>query len=268
MPQVTTAIQDHIAVVTITNPPRGYMNNETIQELNAAQKELDANDDVHVVVFTGGLPDVFIRHYDVGEILVAQEIFRKRAAEGNTDPVPENAVQALYKVIDMWRKPTIAAINGFCQGGGFEFALCCDIRVAQEGDYRIGLPESIIGIFPGAGGTQRLTRHIGVSRTLEMILRGRTVGPREAAEIGMVHEVTPGKALDHAMGIARELAAKTPASMKIIKELVKPAPYRTLEEGLKMEYVGFAELIRDDDGSKELMEAFMAQGEDINKVTR
>lgn len=267
MPQLNTDIQDHIALVTITNPPRGYMNNETVQELIAAQKELDANDDVRVVVFTGGVPGVFIRHYDVGEILVYQEIARKAAAESNTDPAPEPAVQAFYNVIDFWRKPTIAAINGFCQGGGFEFALSCDIRVAQDGDYRIGLPESNIGIFPGAGGTQRLTRHIGVSRALEMILRGRTVGPREAADVGMIHEVAPGSnVLDRAMVIARDLASKTPASLKIIKELIKPAPDRTLAEGLKMEYEGFAALIRDDDDSKQMMEAFLAQGEDINKV--
>ncbi len=267
MPQVTTDIQNNIAVVTITNPPRGYMNAETTEELTVLQKELDANDEVRVVVFTGGVPGVFIRHYDVGEIRAYQEIMRKAASEGHTDPVPENAVQALYRAVDMWRKPTIAAINGFCQGGGYEFALTCDIRVAEDGDYLIGLPESKVGIFPGAGGTQRLTRHIGVSRALEMILRGRTVGPREAAELGLIHDVAPGKALDHALGIAGELAAKTPASMKIIKELIKPAPYRQLEDGLRMEYEGFATLIRDDEGSKTLMDAFLAQGEDINNVT-
>ncbi len=266
MPQITTDIQDRIALVTITNPPRGYMNNETVQELIAAQKDLDANDDVRVVVFTGGVPGVFIRHYDVGEIRVYQDIARKAAAEGNTGPAPEPAVQAFYNVIDMWRKPSIAAVNGFCQGGGFEFALACDIRVAEDGDYQIGLPESNIGIFPGAGGTQRLTRHIGVSRALELILRGRTVKPKEAAEIGMIHEVSPGKVLDRAMEIAHDLASKTPASLEIIKDLVKPAPYRPLHEGLKMEYEGFAALIRDDEGSKQLMDAFLAQGEDINKV--
>ncbi len=266
MPQLTTEIQNNIALVTITNPPRGYMNNETVQELIAAQKELDANDDVRVVVFTGGVPGVFIRHYDVGEIRAYQEIARKAAAEGNTAPATEPAVQAFFNIIDFWRKPTIAAINGFCQGGGFEFALACDIRVAEDGDYQIGLPESNVGIFPGAGGTQRLTRHIGVSRALELILRGRTVQPREAAEVGMIHEVAPGTAVDQAMVIAEDLASKTPASLKIIKELVKPAPYRALEEGLKMEYEGFAALIRDDEGSKQMMDAFLAQGEDINNV--
>ena len=86
-------------------------------------------------------------------------------------------------------------------------------------------------------------------------------------ELGLIHDVAPGKALDHALGIAGELAAKTPASMKIIKELIKPAPYRQLEDGLRMEYEGFATLIRDDEGSKTLMDAFLAQGEDINNVT-
>ena len=266
MPQITTDIKNNIALVTITNPPRGYMNNETVQELIAAQQELEANDDVRVVVFTGGVPGVFIRHYDVSEIRAYQEVTRKAAAEGHIEPAPEPAVQAFYNVIDFWRKPTIAAINGFCQGGGFEFALACDIRVAEDGDYQIGLPESNVGIFPGAGGTQRLTRHIGVSRSLEMLLRGRTVRPREAAEVGMIHDVAPGKVLDHAMTIGQDLASKTPASLKIIKELVKPAPYSTLEEGLKMEYEGFAALIRDDEGSKQMMDAFLAQGEDINKV--
>jgi len=96
--------------------------------------------------------------------------------------------------------PTIAAINGNCLGAGFEFTLCCDLRIAEDGPYRIGLPEVTVGILPGGGGTQRLPRLIGMPRALEYMLLGRTFNPREAATLGLVNEIAPGKAIDSRVG--------------------------------------------------------------------
>ena len=107
-------------------------------------------------------------------------------------------------------KPVIAAISGSAMGGGFEFTLACDIRIAQEGDFQIGLPEINVGILPGGGGTQRLPRTIGTANALMHILMGVTLNPVEAAAKGFVHECVKGKALDRALEIAKRLATHTP----------------------------------------------------------
>jgi len=127
------------------------------------------------------------------------------------------------RLAEQMSKPVIAAISGSAMGGAFEFALACDIRVAQLGDFQIGLPEIKLGILPGGGGTQRLPRVIGTSAALMHILMGETLSPLEAAQRGLVHEAVAGKALDRAMEIARQLATYTPASVRHIKRLVRGA---------------------------------------------
>jgi enoyl-CoA hydratase len=118
-------------------------------------------------------------------------------------------------------KPVIAAISGTCLAGGFEFALSCDLRIADDGDYLIGLPEANLGLLPGAGGTQRLSRTIGTPAALMHILMGVPLTPREAERKGLVHETGSGKALDRAMAIARRLLQHTPESVAYIKRLVR-----------------------------------------------
>jgi enoyl-CoA hydratase len=120
-------------------------------------------------------------------------------------------------------------------GGGFEFTLACDIRIAQKGEFQIGLPEINVGILPGGGGTQRLPRTIGTAAALMHILMGVTVTPEVAAQKGFVHEAVDGKALDRAMEIARRLATHTPESVRYIKRLVRNAVATPLDEGLQLE---------------------------------
>ncbi len=107
-------------------------------------------------------------------------------------------------------KPVIAAISGTALAGAFEFALACDLRIAEDGEYLIGLPEAELGLLPGAGGTQRLPRTIGMPAALMHILVGKALNPREAERKGLVHETVSGKALDRAMEIARRLSSHTP----------------------------------------------------------
>jgi enoyl-CoA hydratase/carnithine racemase len=132
-------------------------------------------------------------------------------------------------------KPVIAAISGTALAGAFEFALACDLRIAEDGEYLIGLPEAELGLLPGAGGTQRLPRTIGMPAALMHILVGRALNPREAERKGLVHETVSGKALDRAMEIARRLSLHTPESVAYIKRLVRNAMETPLAQGLALE---------------------------------
>jgi enoyl-CoA hydratase len=110
-------------------------------------------------------------------------------------------------------KPVIAAISGTALAGAFEFTLACDIRIAQDGDYLIGLPETELGLLPGASGTQRLPRTIGPAAALMHILMGRPLNPRDAEKKGLVHETVSGKAIDRAMEIGKRFCSHTPESL-------------------------------------------------------
>jgi enoyl-CoA hydratase len=132
-------------------------------------------------------------------------------------------------------KPVIAAISGTALAGGFEFALACDFRIAEDGDYLIGLPEARLGLLPGAGGTQRLPRTIGTPAALMHILIGDAVNPREAERKGLVHETVSGKVLDRAMELAKRLSLHTPESVAYIKRLVRNATETPLAQGLALE---------------------------------
>lgn len=265
---VTVEIKDAIAVVTFNNPPRGYMNATQVEELDVIVDQVMTNDDVRAVVFTGGVPGVFVRHYDVAEIVaVADFIKNSNRTDEQLMAAGErgNAISMVFDKVDRIPKPTIAAINGFVQGGGFEFALCCDIRIAETGDYRIGLPETNIGIFPGAGGTERLPRVIGEAKALELILRGRTVGPAEALNIGMVHEVVSGSALSRALEIAGEMAAMPARGIAEAKALVKRTSEKTLEDACGNARGRFSVLIAGDAEAGAVMQKFLDNGEDINR---
>jgi len=259
--------RDGLAVVTFNNPPRGYLNQAQVTELAAHLDAIEKDDVTRAVIFTGGVPGVFIRHYDVGEIQGATDAVQKSGldAAGLMEAGKRgNPISHLFDQVDQLRKPTIAAINGYCQGGGFELALCCDIRIAEEGDYRIGLPETNIGIFPGAGGTQRLPRVIGEAKALELILRGKTLNPEEAVEAGMVHHLAAGTALELALEIAEDFKSKPARALADAKALVKSATITPLGEGCAKERGKFSALLLEDEEASRLMAEFIAGGEDIN----
>jgi enoyl-CoA hydratase len=157
------------------------MDAASVPELRTAMDTLGDDDSVRAVVITGGVPGVFIRHYSVAVLGALSKTLRERGTTVDTEQrLPEREIDGLFERIETMPKPVIAAINGMAMGGGFELTLACDIRVAEEGDYELGLPEVNIGILPGAGGTQKLARLVGMGRALEMTLRGRTVSPKEA----------------------------------------------------------------------------------------
>ncbi|HEV7159303.1 MAG TPA: enoyl-CoA hydratase/isomerase family protein [Caulobacteraceae bacterium] len=260
-------IERGIGVVRFDNPPRGYLDAAQTEALARAVETLATDPAVRTVVFTGAVPGVFIRHYDVSEIIAAADHARATgldeaalmaAAAGG------NPVTRTFEAIDALAKPTIAAINGYCQGGGFELALCCDLRITEPGEFRIGLPETNVGIFPGAGGTERLPRLIGEARALELILRGRTVGPDEALALGLVHAVASEGALARAMTIAAELAAKPAGGLAEAKALIKNRADLDLAAAAAFARGRFISLIVSDPEAAGAMRAFLATGEDIN----
>jgi enoyl-CoA hydratase len=265
MTQLSIVDQGAVRLITITNPPRGYMNAVTAAELLDAIKAAEHDDAVRVLVFTGGVPGVFIRHYDVGEIIAVAEAARSGAIQPGGDRIA-SPVYDLFDRLIVYPKPTIAAINGMCMGGGCEFALSCDIRVAEMGVYTIGLPETRLGIIPGVGGLQLLARVVGRARAQEMVMRGRVVGPEEAAALGMVHDVA-ASALDRALEIAADLAQRPPVAVASVKRMAQAISAREpLAEGLVRAADEFFHTLVTGDDAIVKMQDFLISGEDITKV--
>jgi enoyl-CoA hydratase len=265
MSHLTTERRGPVAVCTITNPPDGLMDASLKSELVGVACELGADVDVRAVVFTGGLAGVFIRHYSVEELASLSQKLRARGMVVDPDrPIPERDIDLLFNELATMPKPVIVAINGTAMGGGCEFSLACDFRIAAEGDYEIGLPEVGIGLLPGAGGSQRLTRLLGPGRALEMMLLGRTVGPREALDMGLVHEVVPREeVVERAIAVGREIAAKPALAVAHIKKLVRSYAERPLADALAMERTLFLELLLTDEAFR-LMQALNAGERDIH----
>jgi enoyl-CoA hydratase len=205
-----------------------------------------ADPGVRAIIITGGVPGVFIRHYDVGELSTMSE----RLAEAPPPPPPEGAPQrpstgflALVDLIAEAPKPVVAAINGLCMGGGFELSLACDLRIASPGVEAIGLPETRVGIFPGGGGTQRLPRVVGEAKALEIILRGLTFEADEALRIGLVHEIYPDP-VRRALQYAAEWEARGAEGIAYAKRLTRAALDRPLDAGLADERASFLAVMR------------------------
>jgi enoyl-CoA hydratase len=246
MAQMSIEKKGHVALVKFHNPPHGYMDGQTEIELEAFLNDVEKDDNIRSVVFTGGSEDVFIRHYDVSLLYKRS---RSMAEKGMTfdpaRPVPEAILHRCFRRMEEMPKAFIAAINGSAMGGGFELALACDIRLVKEGPYDLGLPEINLGILPGAGGTQRLPRLIGESRALELALLGRTMSPREAKEIGLAAFCVKGDVVAKAMEVALALASRSPRAFSHIKKLIRDAASIPIDKGLADERTLFCDLMVD-----------------------
>ena len=233
---LSTRVADRIAIITLGSPNRIYFDAEMGDALTAALEDYAGDPNIRAVVLTGGAPGYFARHFSITALLQLAEPLRASGRQW-----PDNATynagffDKAMALCESMPKPVIAAISGTCLAGAFEFALSCDLRIAEDGDYRIGLPETNLGLVPGAGGTQRLPRTIGTAAALMHILMGDAVSPKEAARLGLVHESVSGKALDRAMQVARRLVSRPPASVAAIKRLVRNATETPLAQGLALE---------------------------------
>jgi enoyl-CoA hydratase len=236
---VTVERRGGAAVVTYANPPIGTMTAAGAQEMLDKMRPLAEDAAVRSIILTGGVPGIFVRHYDVGELSVMSD----RVAEAPPPPPepgarPAQGFLALVDVLAEAPKPVVAAINGLCMGGGFEMSLACDLRIAARQGVQIGLPETRVGIFPGGGGTQRLPRVVGEAKALEIILRGLVVEADEALRIGLVHEVADDP-LARALEIAAEWDTRGAEGIAYAKRLTRAALDRPLDEGLADERASF-----------------------------
>jgi enoyl-CoA hydratase len=234
MPSYETLLLERrgrVALLTVNRPDKlNALNIKTRQEGAAALEELQADGAVRVVVITGAGEKSFVAGADIAE-------FEGRTAVTQRDVMTG---RSLFTAVDTFPKPVIAMINGFCLGGGCELALSCDIRVASE-TARFGQPEINLGIIPGGGGTQRLTRLVGEGKAMELILTGDMIDAQHAYNLGLVNLVVPAADLEaKTMELANRIAEKSPVALRMAKEAVETAARANLDEGLRREVDLFA----------------------------
>ncbi len=240
---VTVERRGGIAVMTYANPPFGTMTAAGSQEMLDAFRPLSADSTIRSVIITGGLPGIFIRHYDVDELNVMGERLKGAPLPPPSDTPPTDGYLALTDAVFAAPKPVVAAINGLCMGGGFELTLACDLRIASPDVEAMGLPETRIGIFPGGGGTQLLPRVVGEAKALEIILRGLTFTGVEAHAIGLVHELAADP-LARALEIAAEWETRGAEGIAYAKRLTRAALDRPIAAGLADERRSFLEVMQ------------------------
>ena len=222
-----------IAVVSLNRPRQlNALSEPLMEELVERLAELDRDPAIRCIVLAGS-ERAFAAGADIGEM----------AEAGAIDMLYARRVERWDAIRKLWT-PLVAAVSGFCLGGGNELAMSCDLIVASE-TAKFGQPETGLGIIPGAGGTQRLTRAIGKAKAMDVVLSGRFLDAREAERAGLVARVVAREAwLEEAKRVAREIAAKAPVAQRLAKEAVNRAYETTLELGLEHErrllYLAFA----------------------------
>jgi enoyl-CoA hydratase len=232
-----------VAVVTIDHPPVNALSAPLLEELEAEIERLDADDGVRAIVLRGAGERAFVAGADISEFPSLRE------------SPPENGgsargIQKLGARMDAAHTPFVAAIHGYCLGGGLELAMACDIRVASE-DAQLGQPEIKLGLIPGGGGTQRLPRLVGIGRALYLNLTGDPVDAKTAYDWGLVEKVVPREELlDAAGAVATTIAARSPHSVAVLRELARTTRDLSLEEGLRREADGFRRCLASEDGAE------------------
>lgn len=242
---ILTEIDGPLGIVTLHRPKvLNALNHELMEELVTALEDYDRNDDVRVIILTGS-ERAFAAGADIKEM-----------SDETTISIMLKDQFATWDKIRSVKKPIIAAVSGYALGGGCELMMNCDIIVAAE-SAQIGQPEINIGVIPGAGGTQRLTRVVGKHKAMEMILTGRPISGKEAKEYGLVNKVVPNETfLDEAKAMAKEIAKKSPVATRLAKESILKVFDTSIAEGLMFERKNFYTLFSSED-QKEGMKAFL-----------
>ncbi len=228
---ITVEKREQVAFLTINRPDKlNALNKQVHAEGVSALEELRKDETIRVVIITGAGEKSFIAGADISEF-------------GGQTPVSQRDVfhaPSLFNFLDTFPKPVIAMINGFCLGGGNELAMACDLRTASE-KARFGQPEINLGIIPGGGGTQRLTKLIGETKAMELILTGDMIDAPTALRLGLVNYVFAPEELEaKTLELANKIAEKSPIALQMAKEAVKLASKSNLDEGLRREVDLFA----------------------------
>ena len=231
-----------VALVTIDNAPMNALSAALLEELEAEVDALDANPEVRAIVLRGAGERAFVAGADIKEF----PSLRESATEGGS----ARGIQRLGHRMDAARTPFVAAIRGFCLGGGLELALCCDVRVCAD-DAKLGQPEIKLGLIPGGGGTQRLPRLVGVGRAMLLNLTGEFVDAETAYAWGLVEKLVPVAEVEAAaLEVAGQIAAQSPHAVSLLRELARTTRDLPLEEGLRREADAFVRCLRSEDGAE------------------
>jgi len=248
---VTVLIErdEPVAVVRLNRPEQlNALSNQLMGELVGALENLDDDDSIRCIVLSGN-DKAFAAGADINELSDATHL--ELYFGGRIDK---------WDGIRKIRTPIVAAVSGYCLGGGCELAMACDLIVASE-SAQFGQPETNLGVLPGAGGTQRLTRAIGKSKAMDVILTGRFLSAAEAEQAGLVARVVPGEDwLEEAKRIAETIAAKSPVGVRLAKEAVNNAFETTLGAGLDAERKAFHLALSSED-AQEGLKAFTEKRE-------
>lgn len=221
-----------VAVIKLDRPKMNVLNRQMQEEIRKVSESISTNPDVRVAVFYGG-EKAFAAGADIKEMVNWDSQEAAKQTPG---------LQDCFTAVANIPKPTIAALTGYALGGGLELALACDLRIAAE-DTQLGQPEILLGVIPGAGGTQRLTRLVGVARSKELIFTGRFISAVEAKEIGLVNEVvTPANLFERVLALAAQLADGSATALAAAKRAIDEGIQQTLAEGLVTEQKLFAGL--------------------------
>lgn len=235
---VLQEVRGRIAILTINRPEkRNALDGQVRCAFLGAIDTLARDTNVRAIVVTGAGDKAFVAGADISEF------------EGRT-PVDQFRVMkapTIFDAVERCAKPVIAAVNGFCLGGGMELALACDIRIASRAA-KFGQPEVNLGIIPGGGGTQRLPRIVGLGAAMRLILTGDLIDAAEAHRLGLVEEVVDGAALmERATQLAELIASKSPVAVAAAKEATRAAVSLPMSEGLKLETALFQLCFASDD---------------------
>lgn len=240
--------ENKLAVITIDNPPLNVISKQVFRELGETFDELSKDTETVAVLITGAGNIAFAAGADIKE-------FPSMMGNPNMKEMVKESHAVLTK-IEQFSKPTMAVLNGLTLGGGCELALACDLRVAET-QVQIGLPEVKLGLFPGGGGTQRLSRLVGNAKAKEIIFTGDPLGAAEAEKIGLINKVVEqGSGLSEAKILASRMTRHSLQALSRIKKAINEGSEATLEKGLEIETNLFEEIFQTED-VKEGVSAFL-----------
>jgi enoyl-CoA hydratase/carnithine racemase len=242
----------YLAIITINHPPVNAWNWATMQDFEKALDTVENDPKIRVVIITGAGEKCFSAGFDVSDA-------------GNSHKTSPKA-RELWRRIDRFPKPVIAAINGYALGGGLELAMCCQFRIMVDApEAMVGLTELNLGIIPGWGGTQRLPLLVGKAKALDMILFSRKIGATEALQAGLVDQLSaPAKLMDDALGFAEKLAKRPPLAVNCVLRSIAACAYEGLDAGLKVEEEG-SKIVGQSQDRKEGFSAFLEKRKPVFK---
>lgn len=255
----------HYMICYLSNPPSHTLTSSGVAEVHKFLDLVEKNNDLRVLAFTGEGEDVFIKHYEVDELANSAE----KNIESNQTQKDPTELHAFHKMLLRLKNLdaiVIAGINGNTAGGGCEFSLGCDLRIMSEGEYFIGLPETSVGILPGGGGTQRLSRLIGSSRALDLILHAKLLSPAEAYNLGVINKLIPKDKFEEELDLyCQDLANRAPIALSQVKKIIHQGLEMPLEESLLLEQKAFDVTMNSKDAAR-AMRSLLNSQENIEDI--